>query len=324
MNKIEELHFLIPETFSSIKDNFFTYYDMINQYHSYDRKIYIGNDFNCRFCGEIGRKYFKKENSHTFPEFTGNKWVFSKDECIKCNQLFSKYENELASHGHVMRTLLGTKTKKGSSTKYKNTEFQIQKKESGFVMNLFQSIDLEFLNKTQCGIKFNSDILNLEDSATINIPQIKFIPFFLFKSLIKIALSIMPINEQDGNEFTELKSWLLINDNFPTTNDSPFNYVYFMTLPFADRKPLVQLFKKKHDQKKCNIPTYSLLFSYGNFMYQIFLPNCKSDTWIEYSIKIPVMPYFVGITEERKRGFNLINGNVNERVTSDGYKTFVF
>lgn len=324
MGKIDEVHFLIPETHSTAKDNFFTFYNAINQYHTFEQKTIIGNEFICRYCGETDRKFFKKDNSHTFPEFTGNKWIYSKDECTKCNQLFSLYENELASQGHVMRTFLGTKTKKGTSTKFKSRAFQIQKKETGFIMNLFDKGDTQIDPKTHGGVTFNIDFVKQEESATITVPQMKFIPFYLLKCLSKIALAIMPETEFVGNEFEDLKAWLLTSENFPNDQKSPFNYVYYLTLPHADRKPLLQLYKKNDQYKNNPIPTYSLFFSYGNVMFQIFLPNCESDKWIESSIDAPIIPMFVGTTADEKRGFRLIDGNVSEKVTSDGYKTFVF
>lgn len=323
MNKIDEVHFLIPETNQPLKDNFFNFYNVLNQYNEFDKKIYIGKDFICRYCGETDTNFFKKDNSHAFPEFTGNKWIISKDECIKCNQLFSLYENELANQGHVMRTLLGLKTKKGASTTYKNRSFRLQKKEKGFLMNLFDKNEFQDSSKKDGGVTFHIDFLEQEESATVKIPQMQFIPFYIVKCLTKIGLAIMPDSEFNENEFDELKKWLVTNNNFPKNQETPFNYVYYMNLPLADRRPMLQLFKKKEEYADFPIPTYSLFFLYGSVMFQTFLPHCKSDKWIKSIVKTPIIPFFVGITKDKKRGFRLINGNVFEKVTSEGYKTFI-
>ncbi len=329
MRPIEAVEFIIPEKYNHPKDNFFSFYKAVNEYSEFDKKIYIGSDFVCRYCGETGRNFFKKDNSHTFPECTGNKWLYSKDECTKCNQHFSIYENELGNHGHIMRTFLGLKTKKGAPTKYKSEAFKIQRKESGFEMDLFSGGGKTIDPEKHGSLIFNIDFVKKEEKATIKIPQIKFIPFYLFKCLIKIGLAIMPDSEFINGEFDELKSWLLTNENLPNGEKTPLFYVYYASLKFADRKPLLQLYKKTEEYNDLPIPTYSLYFSYGNDMFQVFIPNCKSDKWIyEQStdiskVKIPIIPFFVGKSEE-KRAFHLIDGNVFEKVTDKGYKTFTF
>lgn len=323
MKTINEVSFLIPKSNSDIENDFLTFYNRISKHNDFEKKMYLGNDFICRYCGENNRKFFKFENSHTFPEFTGNKWIFSKDECTECNQLFSLYENELANQGHVMRTLLGTKTKKKKSTKYKNKAFQLQRHETGFEMDIFHNPDIQSDRKKYGGIIHRYDFIEQEDNSIVSIPQMKFIPFYLSKCLAKIGLAIMPDSELNGSEFSELKRWLLTTDNFPKGQESPLNYVYTLNLPLADRKPLLLLYKKKDEYRNVPMPTYSLFFSYGSVMFQIFLSNCESDNWIEGKIKIPIMPVFIGKTPDEKKAFELIDGNIWEKVTSDGYKTFV-
>jgi hypothetical protein len=320
---IKEAHFLVPKSDDDPKDNFFAYYRALKTYDDFNKKQYIGSEYKCRYCGSTDRRDFKKDNSHTFPECTGNRWLYSKDECVNCNQHFSLYENELANHGHVMRTFLGIKTKKGNPTKYKTESLKLQRLESGFVMNMFDTKEKQIDPKKHGGLTFHVDFQKHKEEGTLSLPLKKFIPHYLFKCLVKIGLAIMPENEMVKGQFDYLKEWLLSLE--VEDLESPYNYAYYGSLPFGDRKPIIQIYKKDSSFKDVAIPTYSLFFGYGNDIFQIFLPEVKSDEFIykSGSVQLPIIPQLIGSTEN-KRGFQFIDGNVKDRVTSDGYKSFVF
>ena len=73
-------------------------------------KSYIGNKGPCRYCGESSTRYFRTE-AHAFPEGLGNRWVISRDECDKCNELFSKYDDAIVRAVGPFLTLGGVKGK---------------------------------------------------------------------------------------------------------------------------------------------------------------------------------------------------------------------
>src|SRR5688572_26703689 len=73
-------------------------YDILNRVDAVSGpRIFVGSSGVCRYCGETRAALFRKK-AHTFPEFLGNRRVFSRDECDACNQLFSAYETELAAY----------------------------------------------------------------------------------------------------------------------------------------------------------------------------------------------------------------------------------
>lgn len=317
------IHILTAKSGVVHPNNFHCYYETLAHYSEWDNKISIGKDFTCRFCGETDRKQFKKGNAHTFPEFAGNKWLFSKDECKKCNSDFSRYENELANHGFIMRTMYGTKTKKKASTKLKNNSFSLQKESTGFKMNIF-SENREKINPDKDGeITFNIDFEKGKRKARVRIPEKEYIPLYLFKALNKIAFSIMPNKELDTNDFDEFKKWIKDFDKSFDDNDGqePYFYIYHNRLEFAKREPMLILFKKHSKYVNTNMPTYSFLFAYGNHIFQIFIPYCSSDNWlIEEELKLLIIPELV-IEKDRKGNFTWMNGNNKNKVR---YKDFEF
>lgn len=320
---LKKVEFILPDPEDVEKDDFYTFYEPIKLIDNLNRKTIIGSSFTCRFCGETERSNFKLNNAHTIPEFTGNKWLFSKDECKKCNELFSIYENELGRHGSVMRALLGIKTKKGNPSTIKTEEFRIAWDGDSIKMNLYDDrmdIDTDKHGK----VSFYSDFRKHEEGGNITIPLPDFIPNYLFRTLVKVGFSIMPDEELESSNFDILKNWLINKDYNPNNIIKPQNcYIYYARLPFGKRTPILQLHKKRPSYKEENIPTYSLIFGYGTDLFQLFLPFVESDNWIETKeeVKLPIMPFFCGKVDG-KPAIKIIKGQILKRAKEDAYQVF--
>ena len=178
--------------------NFHKFYEPVLMFAKELNKIVIGEDYICRFCGETDRKMFKKGNSHTIPEFTGNRNLFSKDECKTCNELFSAYENELANHSYIMRVLFGIGKKNKSTPKYKDDFIDIKMINGKLEIRTKESNNKIKSNKTA---SLNFTIDKFGTSVKLNIPLKKYIPLYLYKSLAKFAFSIMPQDELEKGNF---------------------------------------------------------------------------------------------------------------------------
>jgi hypothetical protein len=80
------------------------------------QKTYFGRKDNriCRYCGrKAGVVAFRKE-AHAIPHFTGNKSLFSHDECDDCNEHFSKtIEDSFAKLILPLRAIAGIAGKTG-------------------------------------------------------------------------------------------------------------------------------------------------------------------------------------------------------------------
>lgn len=314
-DKTRTINILTTRHGSEDAHNFHCFYKDIEVYSVWNEVEYLGSEFVCRFCGDNDKKNFKKKNAHTFPEFAGNKWLFSKDECKNCNEKFSRYENELAAHGHLMRTIYGMVTKKSSSATYKNEKFRLQKENDGFVMK----VDISENVKTKVGLgdlTFELDFEKNIQRANVTIPEKDYIPLYLFKCLSKIAFSIMPENEIKVGGFEKFKNWLIeIESGVIDESYEPFFHIFHNRMPFNEQKPLLMLFKKVEKYIDFEIPTYSFLFSYGNHFFQIFLPYIQADEHLKEKDKLHlhVIPE---ITKEEngKLKFIWMNGSNREKV----------
>lgn len=319
---IEIVHFDIPNDKDFEKD-FFNVYKSIFTFDSEKTKKTLGKQFICRYCGETDTNQFKKGNSHTIPELTGNKYLFSKDECKSCNQLFSVYENELGAHGHLMRTITGIKSKKGRSPKLKTNSFDLHRDQKG--LRILMKTNIDGLNQSK-NVRSNSfyyDLLNENDKVSISFPRKKFKPLFLLKCLAKIGLAVMPDIEFEKDSFQELKSWLLSpSQKGDLAIHQAYYNIYHLNLSIADRPPLLMLFKKQESYKTAPFPTYALFFLYGSHMFKIFLPYSDSDDWIRNgtTIRFPIMSILV--FDREKKAFGYIDGAEDNRVNAGAYKKF--
>jgi hypothetical protein len=306
-------------------DNFHCFYKNIAIYDDWENKVVLGDEYVCRFCGENDRKKFKKDNAHSFPESTGNKWLISKDECKECNKKFGEYESELGNHGLLMRTLYGTKTKKGKPCKLKNKSISLQKGLDGYLMKLFTE-NKEYQHSNKNGkVEFQLDFTTNEQRANITLPGTPYIPLYLFKALSKIAFSIMPTSELTSSNFEKFKSWLIdIKAGLLDESYFPFHYLLHNRLSLKEREPLLALFKKADKYKDLNIPTYSFVFMYTGHVFQIFLPYYKKDEWIlnGNELKLMIMPEIM-LGPENNKTISAIDGTIKERIKGEDFSYVV-
>ncbi len=285
--------------------NFHKFYKPVLIFAKERNKIIIGEDYICRFCGETDRKEFKKENAHTIPEFTGNRNIFSKDECKSCNNLFSIYENELANHSYIMRVMFGIGKKNKSTPKYKDDFIDIKMIDGKLEIRAKESDKKSKSNKT-ASINFTID--KFGTSGKLNIPLKEYIPQ----------------DELEKGKFELLKEWILNKDLVYINNDDvyqQYSFVFNNTNEklFMNKDPMIGLYKKKDEYKDKNIPTYSSLLLFGNYLYQIYLPYYEEDSWLNEneSIQLLVMPELV-IMEGSSANLSILKGYNTKR--SNGSK----
>jgi len=89
-------------------------------------KQFLGSKNNrvCRFCGkqEPEVSFGKDTHAHAFPEFIGNKKLFTYYECKDCNAFFGKsVDYHFAECFKVLNTLTRIKGKRGIPT-YKSKD----------------------------------------------------------------------------------------------------------------------------------------------------------------------------------------------------------
>lgn len=212
----------------------------------------------CRFCGKDSNQTTFKNKSHTFPRFIGNKFVLSEYECDLCNEKFSRIlENEFANFMKLFHAINNVKGKKGVPI-YNKDGIRLETKDG----NHFDLKGIENSSVSEKGVFCQ---LTTDD----------FIPMAVYKSLVKMALSML--SESELHKFSKTFEWLqdeshskkeYSTDNLPlifTQNKSGWQKFNLSVL----------LFKRKLDNS--DIPAYMFKLYYNLFSFQIFIPFCSDD-----------------------------------------------
>jgi hypothetical protein len=192
----------------------------------------------CRFCHKEFPETKFKSTAHAIPEFMGNKSLTSKFECDTCNQYFSQFENEFANFMLPFNTLAGTINKGNKIPKYKKG------------LEIFH-VDNNTININNLPNELSPNTKDLE--LTIDIPT--YIPDFIYRSLIKLGLTLIP--EDKIVNYNETIEWLMNIDSSTIFRGS----MVFSIFPFSNRieniRCIILLRKEANNQKQ--IPKTLLL-----------------------------------------------------------------
>jgi hypothetical protein len=251
---------------------------------------------NCKYCGTTDENKFKSR-AHLIPEFTGNKDWFCYDECDDCNNLFSAYEYSLKSFGGFKNSHLPIKGKK-KFPKY---------------VDGYHGFTLQFQEENKLVLKTNkkNDFFKIEnDKIQIKSMTMPFVPLNVYKCLAKIGLSLM--NKKDFEKFDSGLKWLMDKKDKTEPNTPPIMLFNPNSKPVI--KPIAILLKKKIDY---NSPEFTLIFIWGFYIFQMFLPFNKSDNKLNYAdLKLPIMFEFITKSKEDKFGVAHYYMNSLERIQS--------
>jgi len=216
----------------------------------------------CRYCERTEKDTTFNQDTHLLPELIGENNILTFDECDICNKLFSNYESSFSIFIRPYITLLGVKGKKKIPS--------------------FQSRTVDRNEETRTTLKHkegNQKELHIQslDDYTIN-PETKtfeivfrkppFIPLKVYKSLLKIGLSLLPTEFDKFNK--QSFAWLTNRQDDLTFVSYAFittlKKKYFST-PSADLYRAKKLFKGKEE-----FPEHILILCFANQIVQIFLP----------------------------------------------------
>lgn len=244
----------------------------------------------CRFCGKSKPEVSFKKKAHAISEFLGNKSLISMNECDICNEFFaSEYEDHLAKWFGPMRSLCQMRGKEGIP-KYKSKEFTAARGDKG--MELFINSDSSIMNNIKEGSS---------DTFKIPVPMKTqpYIPIRAAKAFIKSAISILP-----KELLSECENTILWLSGRATVNIDKFPVLYAFTPginPYKNGK--VMILKRKNPDEE--IPALWFIVATTNFLFQIMIPFCKSDGWMEYGkdINFEVTKFPTPFPEEYERKF---------------------
>ncbi|UWX61151.1 hypothetical protein N0B40_02495 [Chryseobacterium oranimense] len=270
----------------------------IQENDSNNKRVLKGTkEKECRFCKKQFPEVKFKNVSHTIPEFLGNKNLTSDFECDNCNKYFSAFENELANLLLPLNTLSSTKNKKNKTPKFKN-KLEIHQDDK----NVFHITN------------FPDDLINSKKEINFIIETASYIPEYVYRSLIKIGLSI--INEEIIKNYNETIEWLMSLEQNVIIRPC----LAFTIFPFNSPTDKIRcaIFDRKLNVTR-QIPKTLLILSYKNFAIQTFFPVFPFEGFTELSPFPHVIPTALDLNNnlKNKKEYGLIYLDKNIRVKGE-------
>lgn len=236
----------------------------------------------CRFCNKGYPEVSFDTIPHIIPELFGrNKWT-SNFECDGCNKRFQKSETDTSTMIQHYLSILQLKTKNGVPT------FQSSKKPYEYPTTI-KSVN----NNLSFHFGQNLDHFEYHEenkSITLFLKTRKFRPFYVYKTFLKIGLSLL--NDQELAENDHYLNYL--NSEDPINDGSQFwitfRYIlktnYYLT-------PIAHLYKAKNTIKGNDVfPEYVLILFFANVVFQFYLPiSRKNDNEFSSDNKLAIAPY---------------------------------
>ena len=236
----------------------------------------------CRFCKKANPKVSFNTIPHIIPELFGrNKWI-SNFECDECNKRFQKVETDTSTMIQHYLSILQLKTKNGVPI------FQSAKKPYEYPTTI-KSVN----NNPSFHFGENLDHFEYDEenkSITLFLKTKRFRPFFVYKTFLKIGLSLLT-----NEELTENNHYLnYLNSEEPINDGSQFwiTFRYILKTKYYPT-PNAQLYKAKNTIEGNNaFPEYILILFFANVVFQFFLPiSRKNDNEFSSDKELAIVPY---------------------------------
>lgn len=246
----------IKETFDPHILNFYqSYYDILRTPDFDDssrilkpisgiHKVGYSLNKKCRFCGKDEKEVSFNLIAHAFPESIGNHVLASNYECDTCNQYFGRsIENEYANFFHLYHSIMQIVGKKGLS----KCSFKVPCKKrtdacAKYCIEISFDDNMPYIRK--CKEVDEQYIAFSNNAITISKPIGNCCPITVFKTIVKMAISVMPIEEMPL--FTNVLPWLLEPKHSNFYNDKKLLVRYKMIPGFNVTKyPNYVLFRRK-------------------------------------------------------------------------------
>jgi hypothetical protein len=266
-----------PKNLKPFADAFFELYEsqsiIFSQKTTYvDKKNRI-----CRFCGKTGKENFKK-TAHLLSNVLGNKDLHSYYECDTCNEVFARYESELAMCFSPYLSIHGVKGKRGThaftsnanKVRIENIEFK------GRRLVIIQRLDPDdnsFFIDNKLGENF------------IGMVKGSYIPLSVYKAFVKMGISCM--DETDVNKYTGAFKFLLSSDFDYTVAGIANIHLTLLQGTIEHSPPIGFLYKKKPSENF--YPTHIFAIRFANCLVQLILPfNIDDLQYLKHNPKAKI------------------------------------
>jgi hypothetical protein len=261
----------------------------------------------CRFCGKNQPDTTFASKPHIISRLFGNNSGISDFECDKCNNHFSKFETSTADFIGVNRSIFSLG--KEAIPTFKAPDGSLEARAS----------EIYGYEAVEISAKMPGVITSLTGTGKIEM-QVKgnsYIPLSVYKSLLKIALTIMP--ERDFIAY-KLAVAFLMKD----LNSERFSFhatqIFRSQIGGEVASPYCILFRKKEAGSEL-LPTHIFQLYYQDSCLQFHLPYRDGDKRLEdmKNMVVPMCPPFV-ITSENLPGvakYEILNLSASEKITGE-------
>lgn len=232
----------------------------------------IGDSINkkCRFCGKTKKETRFKKIAHAFPDSIGNSVLISNIECDNCNQFFgNSIENEYANFFSLYHSIMQIDGKSGvPKCGYK---ISCSKRTKSCAKNCVEiHFGQEYPSMRICE-EVPTDYIEMSNtSLTISRPLGRCCPIAVFKTIVKMAITVMPPEEVPL--FSKTVQWLLAPQHQNIDSNRKLLVRYKMIPGFNVTKyPHYALYRRKH-YIECE-PYMLFNLTYGCFSLLVEIPN---------------------------------------------------
>lgn len=215
----------------------------------------------CRFCHDTAPVGTFKNIAHAFPEATGNKTIICESECDQCNQHFGNtIEGDFGTWLLPLRLVSQLSGKVGLPA-FEIEGLNVEVTGTGLIVKVVEGTDFVRIDPEN-------------SQSTLRIPTKGYVPISVFKTFVKMALSIIPIEKLEY--FGKAISWILDG-----THKQPIDALctkvistFFSEIP--DYKAITAILcLRKSDDK--SLPYASFAIKFGNAGFQICLPGVSQE-----------------------------------------------
>lgn len=245
----------------------------------------------CRFCGKNENEVSFRKVAHAFPESIGNNVLATYYECDACNQYFGNtIENEYAKFFHLHHSIMQINGKKGIP----KCSFKVpcsMRTDTCAEHCIEISFDSNPPIIRQCKEVDEQYIKLSNNSITISKPVGKCCPIAVFKTIVKMAITVMPIEEL--SLFDNTIKWLLEPQHSNFYDDKKLLVRYKIIPGFNVTKyPHYWLFRRKIDVWDKPYMLFNL--TYGCLSLFVEIPrkydNCTNPEF--RSVPFPPIPFY--------------------------------
>lgn len=229
----------------------------------------------CRFCKKAMPDTTFTKDAHKISRSLGNRHYLWDQECDKCNELFSRFEGDLAYFLGIDRTLYDIKpADKTPIFSSRDANVEARRFNADFML-----IHRNDLSK---GFEFDPGIGQFD----IDVSRRPHIPAYVYNAFLKIALSILP--DIDVADYAYGYRYILDRDNYGSLVGP--RRVTITRINYGYPDPHAVLYRRKTSDTRY---PYHLLAVYAqNLMFHIAFPfHVDELRGYPRQILVPTVPY---------------------------------